>query len=105
MILPTPCGGTGPPATSTYPLSYIWSVYAGAVRMNNIVSISKDPRYFKLPPYTLDIGIVYIIQVYIQSTDPLLSPAYAQVTVQVLPLGVQAYIIGMYTIYMCMCTI
>jgi hypothetical protein len=53
------CEGTTAPTG----LTFSWKVYIGSKYVSSIKSISKDPRYFKLEPYTLDINTVYTVYV------------------------------------------
>ena len=85
-----------PPCAShlTGVLVYTWSVYAGSNYASQFTSKSRNPLFFKLDPYTLDVSTVYTVKVTVSSTDPGLSPTSAQVTVQLQSLGVVAVISG-----------
>lgn len=41
--------------------SYVWKIYDGVIFLPNMMSTSVDPRFLKLPSYSLDVGHTYTI--------------------------------------------
>ena len=72
-------------------LTFTWKVYVGSQYVSSIQSISRDPRYFKILPYTLEIDTVYSVYVEVEVEG---APASKHVSVEVLSEGVQASILG-----------
>ena len=82
------CGGSA--INTRVSISYSWLLFRGVQVLNGIDSISKDKRYFKLPPNTLDPGY-YTIQVTVSTPS---DSSSSSVSVQVGSSGVSAVIKG-----------
>ena len=48
---------------STMGLTYTWKIYLGSLYLTEIVSTSKDPRVWKIDPFTLESNTEYTVQV------------------------------------------
>jgi len=48
---------------SSVPMSYKWSTYRGAILQTQLVSTSLDPRFIRLPAFSLEAGTNYTFQV------------------------------------------
>ena len=81
-----------PPAV--VPLTYIWAMFNGPTLQNSIVSYSKDPRMFKLPPYTLAAGTTYTLVVTVAQSGNTTVYTTDSVQVQVAFSGLMAVITG-----------
>ena len=108
--------GSGSGSGATPLLNYQWKVYVGAKYMRSIVSVSSDPRFFRLPQYSLDSMTVYIVQATVTLTTALAGagggggvsvgndnteevrfttkPATSSLRIQISKAGVQASIRG-----------
>jgi hypothetical protein len=82
------CPGT---VQERHTLSYEWKVYKGSVFQSSMASSSRDPRYFKLPAYSLEANAVYTVFVTASLDD---EEASSSITVEVGSAGVVAAITG-----------
>lgn len=55
--------------TSDLTLTYSWKVYRGITFITSIVSTSRNPRHFKLNPYTLESNTEYTIEARVSATS------------------------------------
>ena len=81
-----------PPAV--IPLTYIWAMFNGPTLQNTILSYSKDPRMFRLPPYSLTAGTTYTLVVTVAQTGNTTVYTTDSVQVQVASAGLSAVIAG-----------
>ena len=61
------CAGSAALKTS---LEYSWKLYKDVIYEQSILSTSKDPRYFKVAPYSLSAQTTYTIQVVVTVPTP-----------------------------------
>lgn len=87
-VVASSCNGS---TSLTTPVTYVWSVYQDGLISSsfNVISTSKDVRYFILPSYSFDLFSSYTIQVTVSST---LGTGVASVVVQVVQSGITASI-------------
>ena len=76
------------------PLTYIWAMFNGPTLQNAVVSYSKDPRMFKLPPYSLAAGTTYTLVVTVAQSGNNTAYTTDSVQVQVASSGLTAVILG-----------
>ena len=78
-------------------LTYVWRIYQGTQFLENLQSASLDPRYLKLPTYSLQGGLQYVATVSVTTARTNLSApitATASVALGVVPMGISAVIDG-----------
>jgi hypothetical protein len=73
---------------------YNWELYKGTTFEANIKSTSKDPRHFKLDPFTLESESLYTAVVTVYSVSDITNTSSASVAIQTLKSGVIANIVG-----------
>jgi len=84
-------------AQKAYPLavSYRWGTFRGYEFMKALPSSSKDPKVFRIEPYSLESGWRYSITCVATVTQGLFSSeSEARVVVDIIPAGVKAVIVG-----------
>ncbi|KAJ1427688.1 REJ domain-containing protein, partial [Ochromonadaceae sp. CCMP2298] len=79
-------------AQSAGDLSYKWSLYKDTTLVTNIPSIAKDPRNYKLSPFSLSVPSFYTVQVVVQASGG--AQATASVKLQIVSGGVVARLNG-----------
>jgi hypothetical protein len=81
--------------TTSVSLQYTWSLFQGASLQYGVSSYAKDPRFYRLTPYSLAASTSYLLRVSVSTvSSPSVSLTTAQIVVNVGVYGVTALVAG-----------
>jgi hypothetical protein len=95
QVLSAAATASWPICADPEPFLYSWDVYEGSALVSGVESYSKDPRFYRLAPYSLEAKSTYVIQVTVAAGSSLYEYlTSAQITVVVGEYGIFASIFG-----------